>query len=262
MQSALGVRELAAKLGKDHSLVSRYESGKRAPKVEDVATILAILGVNGDRRDEILALARGTDEPRWLAVSLPELQQQLAALLDFEREATTMVDVSPLLIPGLLQTAAYVRTIMTRANVPAAEIETRVAVRLGRRDALTRDNPVQFTALISEPVLRQMVGGPEVMVGQLRHLLTVAALPNVDLRLIPGDCDWNPALEGPFALIEFASSSPIIHLENRKSALFLHEDDDVAAYRDAVAMVLRAAMSPEESADLIAREANGIERIS
>jgi transcriptional regulator with XRE-family HTH domain len=262
IECGLGVRELANRLGKDHSLVSRYERGHRAPKPEDVATILGILGVNGDRREEILALARGTDDRRWLAVTLPELQQQLAALIDFEREATAIVDIAPLLIPGLLQTSAYSRAIMTRAEVPASEISTRVAVRIGRRDVLDREAPVQFTALIGEPVLRQRVGSPAVMAEQLRHLLRVAEAPNVDLRVIPGDSDWHPGLEGPFSLMDFEEESPIVHLENRRSALFLHEEDDVAAYREAVAMVLREAMSRPDSSVLIAREAEQIERIA
>lgn len=260
--AGLGVRELANRLGKDHSLVSRYERGQRAPKPEDVATILGILGVNGERREEILALARGTDDRRWVAASLPELQQQLAALIDFEGEATSIVDMAPLLVPGLLQTSAYARAIMTRAEVPPSEIGTRVAVRIGRSDVLKRESPVQLTALIGDPVLRQRVGGPAVMAEQLRHLARLAELPNVDLRVIPGDSDWHPGLEGPFSVMDFEEESPIVHLENRRSALFLHEDDDVAAYREAVAMVLREAMSPDDSSALIAREAERIERIA
>ena len=98
------------------------------------------------------------------------------------------------------------------------------------------------------------------MAVQLRHLVQAATLPNVTLRVIPDASDWHPALEGPFSLIELRSGVTIVHLENRRSALFLHEKDDVAAYRDAVAVVLGSVMGSEESVARIARELRRIER--
>jgi transcriptional regulator with XRE-family HTH domain len=252
LERGFGVRQLAEQVGKDHSLISRYESGERVPKLEDVAAILATLGINGDQRDEILSLARGTDQPRWLAVTLPEQRQQLAALLELERTATSIVDVSPLLITGFLQTTKYIRAIMTGGGVPTDEIETRVAVRIGRRETITQDTSVQLVALLGEAALRQEVGGRSVMVEQLRHLLKMAERPNVDLRVTPFTAGWYPALEGPFTVIESADTTQVVHLENRRSGLFLHEPEDVDLYRGAIEAVREVAMSPGDSAGLIA----------
>jgi transcriptional regulator with XRE-family HTH domain len=254
----LSLRALAGQLGKDPSILSRWETGERAPQPTDVAQILTILGVNGERYDEIIELTRGTDEPRWLAVSLPEQRQQLAALLEFEQAASAIIEASPLLIPGLLQTSSYVRAIMSGGSVPADEIETRVAVRVGRRDVLTRRDPVRFVALIGQAALKQMIGNVEVMTEQLRHLLAMAELPNVDLRVVPFSSGWHPALEGPFVVIE-SEQEPVVHLENRRSGMFLHEDEDVDTYRQAADAVLQAAMSPEDSAGLIAEEVDRME---
>ncbi len=252
LERGLGVRQLAQELGRDHSLISRYESGERVPKLEDIATILAIIGVNGERRDEILDLARGTNQPRWLAVTLPEQRQMLAALLELERTATSIIEVTPLLIPGLLQTTRYIRAIMTAGGVPADEIETRVAVRIGRRETITQDTPAKLTALVGETALRQEIGGPDVMIEQLRHLLAMAKRSNVDLRIIPFTAGWYPALEGPFTVIDSTDSAPVVHLENRRSGLFLHEPEDLDLYREAAKSVLEVALSPEESTEFIA----------
>jgi transcriptional regulator with XRE-family HTH domain len=264
-RAGLGVRELARQLNLDHvdhSALSRFERGERSPKPEDVATILGVLGVNGDERDRILGLSRDPDGPVWLAVTIPERQQQLAALLEFERTATAVTEVSPLLVPGLLQTADYARAIMVTGKVPAREIDTRVAVRVGRREALTRRNPVHLTALLGEPVLRQMIGDRQVMADQLAHLLRLAELPAVDLRIVPLSSGWHPGLEGPFSVHEFAKATPVVHLEVRESSLYLHQKADVAAYQDAAAEVLRVAMSADDSAALVAREAELIERMA
>ncbi len=197
-------------------------------------------------------MARGTDDPHWLSVGNADRDRQMAALLDFERSASVIVDVSPLLIPGLLQTADYARAIMVAAGVPASQIEMRVVVRVGRREVLTRRDPAQLLALVGEAALRQKIGGPQALIDQLNHLLKVADLPNVDLRIFPADGGWTPALEGPFVLINSADGPPIVHLENRRSGLFFHEKDDVAAYEAAIDRVKQEAMSPAASRGLIA----------
>lgn len=248
----ISVRKLAAQLEISHSELSRNETGERPPRLERVVAILTALGVTGAEAEKIVGMSQDTDGPHWLGVGIPEREIQLAALLDFERTANRITDVSPLVIPGLLQTADYARSIMTTANVPKNEIDTRVATRLGRRDAIERDKPAEVITYIGEYALRQSIGGLAVMRNQLRHLRKVADLPHVVIRVIPERTGWHPGLDGPFLLLDFPAASPIVMLENRRSALFLHEDDDVQAYRLAVETIHTIAMSPESSSGLIA----------
>lgn len=252
-RTGLSIRRLASQLGMDHTLLSRYESGQRHPPGSDVATILTALGVNGDDRQALVDLADEKTDSHWLGIGMPAQKQQLQALLEFERTATHIVDVSPLLIPGLLQTGDYVRAVMRTGPVPTDEIETRVAVRLGRQRTLTRHEPAHLDAYIGEAALYQTIGGATGMAQQLETLLTVAEQPNVDVRVIPLDCTWNPALEGPFLYLAFPTATPVVHLENRQSALFLHEQSDIEAYRDAADRVHAAALNTTQSAELITR---------
>jgi transcriptional regulator with XRE-family HTH domain len=258
----LSLRSLATRLGRDPGLLSRWETGKRTPRPTDVAQVLTALGVSGDQYDEIVSLAEGKDQTRWVvAVTLPERQQQLSAVLDFESTASTIIEVSPLLIPGLVQTGGYVRAIMSAGGVPPDEIATRVAVRLGRRDTLTRGDPVtHFTALIGEAALRQRIGTERVMAEQLRYLATAAEWKNVEFRIVPFSSGWSPSLEGAFTLLESEQDGAVVHLENRRSGLFLHEPDDVETYREAVDAVMRVALSPDESAKLVTAEITRMER--
>ncbi|NHD19445.1 MULTISPECIES: helix-turn-helix transcriptional regulator [unclassified Actinopolyspora] len=246
------VRGLADQLGLSHSAISRWETGARSPETEDVASVLAVTGASSADRSELLEMARGTNDPQWLSVQSGDRERQMAALLEFERDSSHITDVSPLLIPGLLQTADYARAIMIAGEVPPSEVETRVAVRVGRRETLTRRNPAQLLALVGEAAIRQQIGGRETVVDQLNHLLNVAEMPNVDLRVVPASAGWTPALEGPFVLIDFDNDTPIVHLENRRAALFFHESADVDAYRSAVDKVKQVAMTPADSTALIA----------
>ncbi|GGI80884.1 hypothetical protein GCM10011581_17820 [Saccharopolyspora subtropica] len=252
--AGIGLRQLAEQLETSHATVSRWETGARSPKPEHVAAYLAKVGASAEQREQLVELARDPDGSHWLSVGMPEQQRQLAALLEIEREAKRITTVSPLLIPGLLQTAEYAREIMKTGGVPASEIDTRVAVRLGRRDAITRKNPAELRAFIGESVLYQLIGSAEIMTDQLEALLKYAELDNVELRIIPTRCGWHPGLEGPFSLAEFddRNRTPVVHLENRISGLFLHEPDEVSAYEIALDRVEEVAMSPDASSRLIA----------
>lgn len=250
-RAGLGMRELARRLEISHSVLSRIESGERPPRPEDVASILTALGVHGQAQEAVLDLSRDTGGSHWLSVGMPELDRQLAALLDFERTASHIIDVSPLLIPGLLQTSEYVRAIMTAAGLPSHEVEMRSAVRLGRREALRITNPARLTAYIGEPALHQRIVNAAAMQEQLRFILEMAEQPHVTVRIIPAVTGWHPGLEGAFSLLEFTAAPPIVHLETRRSGLFLGEGADVDAYRSAVDKVREVAMSPDASVGLI-----------
>lgn len=249
----ISVRELAKRLDLSASAVSRWERGERVPNPRDVARYLAEISAPPELIAELVDTAHDPDAALWLAVGIPEQGRQLATLLDMERSATKVNIVSPLLVPGMLQTADYARAIMTAAGVPKASVDTRVAIRVGRRDGVVRSrNPLAVLALVGESALLQMIGGREVMIDQLQDMQEMAARPNVELRIVPNGAGWHPALEGPFDLVEFDDKDPVVQLENRRSGLFFHRPEDTALYRDAVSAVRQVAMSPEESVGLIA----------
>jgi transcriptional regulator with XRE-family HTH domain len=259
--TGLTLRDLADRLGTRHSTLSRYETGARLPKPDVVVEILDACGVTGDARDELLEIARGGERGPWLAITMPAQQRQLAELLERERNAVHVATVAPLLVPGLLQTRDYAEAIMIAGGVPRDEIQMRVAVRMGRREALVGEQPTRLHAVIGEPVLHRMIGGPEVMARQLRHLTKAAELPNVDIQVVPFERDWDPSLEGMFVLCRGDDGSVVVHLEARNSALFLHEPDDIAQYEQAFDRVLTETLGPDESRALIEQHAERLEKV-
>lgn len=253
LERKLGLRQFAKDIGRDASLLSRWETGDRTPGPIEVAHILGKLDITGARYEEIIDLALATDESRWLATTLPAQEAQTAALIEFERTANVITELAPLLVPGLLQTSNYTRAIMVRAKVPEGEVGTKVAVRMGRRDALIRpEQPASYAGLIAEGALRQMIGSREIMAHQMSFLLEMAARPNVEIRVVPYHSDWHPGLDGPAMLIDSATDPALVFLEVLGSGMFLHTASDVATYRDAVAVVLACALTVEESLAVIA----------
>ncbi|WP_243793746.1 helix-turn-helix transcriptional regulator [Saccharopolyspora gloriosae] len=265
-RAGVTVRELAHRIGGHHSKYTRNEQAARSPSPEEVASIMTALGTSEAERDRLIEMAREHESGgNWLksgsAGSLG-IAHELTDLMEFERTATSITDISPILIPGLLQTSDYARAVM--GGMPSHEVDARVAMRVGRRDILMRRNgSPAFHAFIEESALWKKLGGDEVMADQLRHVATMSERPNVTVQVVPADLTtWNAALGGSFIYFEFPKAGPIVHLEHVSSSAFLAEPEDIAAFQQAVDNVSRAAMTVAQSSKVIARRITELEGAS
>lgn len=138
--------------------------------------------------EDLIATARGIEGMyiewrRMERAGLRQVQESVAPL--FERTGRFRMYQS-WVIPGLLQTEGYTRavlnTITSLRDVPD-DVEAAVAARMKRQHILRSRR--RFAVLIEEWVLRTLISDPEVMVGQLGHLIAVASLPSMSLGVIP-----------------------------------------------------------------------------
>lgn len=105
---------------------------------------------------------------------------------EFEREATLLRSYQPLVLPGLLQTEAYARAVLSIGGLRGrTDVDRLVATRLSRQAILTKDDPPQFAAVVDETALRRPVGGRATMREQARALLATCEAPHVRLHVVP-----------------------------------------------------------------------------
>jgi transcriptional regulator with XRE-family HTH domain len=249
------MRRLAAQLGYAHTTISQWESGKRIPQPESVAKVLTALHVTGERFDHVMAIARRARDANWVTTGIPGVSHAFQNILKYERTCHTLTAWSPMIVPGLFQTGDYARAIMGASELPESELGTRVTLRVGRRDALTRKNAPTMLSLLGEQALRQNVGGPEVMAGQLRSILSVSELPNVTVQVVPIGIGWHDGLSGPFVLYVFPDAGPVVLLEHHRTSLFVSDDDDgydVRGFMEAAEGIRHAALGVEDSCAMIA----------
>lgn len=197
----------------------------------------------------MLELARDALDPDWLA---PGIDRQAAALVEYERTARTIINVEPLMIPGLMQTYDYASHVSFGHGVTRGEAQQRAQLRVGRQHVLTRTPPIQLVAIVGEYAVRNAPCPRSVMVDQLRHLLKLAAMENVTLQLLPLKTASVAVLTGPWTVIEFDRTKPIVHLEHYASSATITDAKSVARYRSAVDTLREEAMSPTDSLGLIA----------
>ena len=79
--------------------------------------------------------------------------------------------------------------------------------------------------MLNEAVIRRVVGGAEVMRAQLGHIAEMAALPHVNVQVLPFGAGVHPAMDGSFRILGFPEPGDpdVVYLENQAGSLYLEE---------------------------------------
>ena len=258
--------EVAERLGWSPSKVSRYELARTGLKPADVRKMLEVYGVESTRQDELVALAYEATKKGWWEDYADALPEDYLALIGLEAEATAEWSWHLEVVPGLLQTEAYAREVNIKGQslspVPPGQIERSVQARMRRQELLTRDPPLDLVAIIDESVLLRKIADASVMREQLHHLIEVAQLPNVSLRVLKLGDEWSMVMNS-FDLLRFGTGRSdrdamlpdVVWTEHLSSALYFEGETDTYQYRLVFERLTESAQGPSDSLDLIARTA-------
>ncbi|MCN9244120.1 DUF5753 domain-containing protein [Streptomyces sp. RY43-2] len=243
------------------SKLSRIETAKSAAKAKDIEDLLALYAELGENlNDELCAalvtLTKEGAQRGWWHSYRGVLTPVYEDLISLEADAISVSTWQIGLIPGLLQTAEYAQEII-RATAMSEAVEARVdalvEVRLARQAVLTRDNPLALWAIIGEAALRSTSQVDGLMHEQLGRLLTIGKRPNVNIQVLPVSAPLHVGLTGSFTILGFGPHADldVVHSEALTAALYIEEQDKVAAHRDSWQRMTSAALSVEASAELI-----------
>ncbi|MEV7968161.1 helix-turn-helix transcriptional regulator [Sphaerisporangium sp. NPDC088356] len=187
----LSQRELARRMGYSDAMVAMVETAKRPPS-ERFAELC----------DEVLGLD-GTMTRLYIATTWNKAPEYFRPWLEEEQEATGLRSWEPMLIPGLFQTEAYARLVLSaEPGTTSDEVDERVRGRMQRKAILHRHNPPLVSALVDEAVIRRPVGDTGVMWEQLSYLLEVARHPQVTIQVVPYSARAMCGLLGGFIIAE------------------------------------------------------------
>lgn len=167
------------------SKLSKIETGKLAPSVVDVESILTAIGVSEEVKSEYMEAARAasTEVMAWRLLArmgYHKGQQQAQAL---EAQMTLLRLFQPALVPGLLQTPEYIKAVIARHGLSEESQSRTLAARLERQKVLY-DSSKQLRFIITEPVLRWRITSPVIMAGQIDRLISLSRLSNIDIRIV------------------------------------------------------------------------------
>lgn len=165
--------------------ISRFETGKRVPTEDAVRVLCRIYGASAGTRRELIAIAddlrKGTTASRTvLQRGSPSMQARIGRIED---GSARIRNFNPTLVPGLLQTHDYMRSLLS-GRYSGRDLDAMVASRLARQQVLDTDRDLHL--VLTEGALRWQIGSPQIMIGQTEHLADlITELPHVRLGIVP-----------------------------------------------------------------------------
>jgi transcriptional regulator with XRE-family HTH domain len=236
--------------------VTRIEAARVAVTPRDVKDLLSLYEVHDrDYRESLVQLARPARGRVWWA-DYRDILPPAGSFITLEADASVMCNWEQAVVPGLLQTEAYMRALYS--TVPPehlrSTVDRMVSFRLNRRHRLTADDPLTLRAVIDESVIHRRVGGADVLADQLRHLIAMSELPTVDLRILPFKSGEHPLLGTAVAILEFhdAPDLNVVYVEQfRGTHRLMKRTAEVTRCRDQFEQLTAQCLDPQRTIETI-----------
>ncbi|UED83278.1 helix-turn-helix domain-containing protein [Streptomyces profundus] len=249
--------ELAERCGWSQSKSSRIKNARTPPSAEDIRAWCRACGAEDQTEDLIVSLrsAEGmwVDWRRMERAGLKQAQQ--AQLPLFER-THRFRSYSSWLVPGLIQTYGYTEAVLRavqRRRVAVDDVTAAVAARMERQRVLFEAGR-QFAFLMEESVLRNGLGGSDVLKGQLGHLLSVGSLPNVSLGVVPMGVERSRMPVEGFWIFDSAQ----VNVELVSGYLTVRRPSEMAMYTETFAQLAELAVYGRKARQLISQACHWI----
>ncbi|TYC11529.1 helix-turn-helix domain-containing protein [Actinomadura syzygii] len=238
----LGRPQLAAKLGYTPQWVGQIERGESAPSedfAKDCDTLFETKGVFVRIWEWIQRLGH----LQILPPGFPEFIRR-------EAEASVIHSFEAMAVTGLFQTPEYAYEQLKTSRTPE-EAEKLVETRLSRQAILSGEDPCHVVVVFDEYAVRRPVGGPEVMRGQVQHLIDLADPLNVTMQIVPSAKGSYPGVMGAFTILRFDEEPDAAYVEGHVGGQLIERRSTVRAYALRFDLIRGAALSTDESLKLL-----------
>jgi len=225
--------QLAALIPCSDKTISAIETGRDRPSREMIVAVEAALGLPPDALVDLYDLLDAESLPSWMRDWLVE-----------ERSATSLRNFELAIIPGLLQTEEYARSLLH-------DNDAAVQARMDRQTILTSAGPPTLRCVLDEAVLYRAKGGTQVMHNQLKYL-TESVSEKLTVQIIRSDV--SPRLSGAFWL-GTVHGREVAYVETAVRGIVTSSHDDIANLEDAWETIRTYALPQQESLDFIQRTA-------
>lgn len=261
-KARLTVRAAAKELEWSEPKIWRIETGQTSLRSLDVECMCRVYGADTELTHALMGLAKETKGRGWWHSYGDVIPENFDLYIGLEEAAQRVHQYSAELVPGLFQTTDYARTLIREDNpgVEDEEIERRVHVRIARQALLTRaTSPLNMEVALNEAILRRPVGGREVMAAQLDHLLELAALPHVSIRVVPFEAGLHHGLlSGSFTILRFPlngdgqpTEPPTVYVDGFTGDLYLDKSNEIERYDGAFQAIWGRCLEHEETTSLL-----------
>ncbi|GAB7041578.1 MULTISPECIES: helix-turn-helix domain-containing protein [Catenuloplanes] len=256
-RSNLTADQAGSMIDRSGSWISRLELGLIGLRPRDLKDLLEIYGVReASVRNELEALAVAGRRRAWWSSYRDVLSEFYTTLIGLEDEAAEIYEFQDRVIPGLVQTESYMRTLYSHyANLAPhvyPSVDRLIEVRLERQKVLHRaSSSPAFEVVLDQAVLHRVFGDRAVHREQLEALLAAGNSGVVSIRLLAFGDIRAPAFYEPFVLIRSSSGRLTAVVESGSGRGSIVAGGSAGIYEDAFKSLSRDARDAESSLQLL-----------
>ncbi|MFJ9011149.1 helix-turn-helix domain-containing protein [Streptomyces canus] len=249
-RKGLTQKEFGELVGYGPDAVSSMERGVRTLRPEVLIKADELLDAGGLLKEVLPEVEEAMAKTR---TRHPEWYRSYAGL---EAEAVELHFYANHGVPGLLQTEDYARAVFAKRRPLLDEetIEKRVADRLSRQQVFERWPSPMVSYVLEEIVLDRPIGGRRVHPDQLRHLLRVGGMRNIEIQVMPSGLEEHPNMDGAFNLLTPKGHGQVAYTEVQGHPRLITDSEEVRKIADRYGIMRAMALSPSESRKLIAQK--------
>ncbi|WP_217179425.1 Scr1 family TA system antitoxin-like transcriptional regulator [Streptomyces sp. AC495_CC817] len=242
--AGLSREELAETIGYSKHMVASVELGRRMPDAAFVEGVDRTLGNTGALIRAARHLGRQPGLAAWF--------RRWAGL---EGTAITLYTYECRLIPGLLQTEAYARTLFNHQLPPLGDEQVEAQwVARAERQRLLRERPnTEFSFILEEGLFVRRTGGAAVTRQLIDHVLEIAELRNIEIQVMPQVREIHAGLDGPIRLLETSESRWYGYCEGQRGGLLVSDVKELSVLQRRYARMRSQALTSEDSVSLLRR---------
>jgi transcriptional regulator with XRE-family HTH domain len=222
-------RQVAEQFDWSQSKLIRIENGSVAIGVIDLRALLQLYGVvDGEVVAALEAMARGSKRQPFAAYR-DTFGPETLRYWGYELSATIIRQVETVLVPGLLQTEEYARTLLEGWGFDRERIGKIWDARSERQELLDRADDWKAFFILDEAVVRRGVGGKTVIKRQLERLLELNSREEITIQILPFEAGSHIAMRGPFTYLEFAEPDDpdVLYMENPLGDSVFRDDPEI-----------------------------------
>lgn len=250
-RAGLTAEQVAGELMCSVAKISRLETGARGVNPRDVRDLAKLYGVDQAERDRLMSLVHDSKQPGWWEDHA--LPSGLVNYVGLESSASAIDVYESSIVPGLLQTQDYARTLLRELfpHEGSDVLEQYVQTRMHRQRLLGGEGP-QLRVLMDEAALRRLVGGPAMMRAQLTELSERVREHQIELGVVPFEAGAHQGMDSKFVILRFAEGLPgVVYVEGLAGQSYFDRAVEIARYDEAFASIGDKAYKTDRSIELI-----------
>lgn len=251
--ASLTQKEVAERTGWSQGRITNIESGKSAIPPHRLDVLLDLYGADEASRKqchEQALLAEGRAPRDTLRT---RFQGDMQLVIDMELSAETRWEHASMIVPGLLQTEAYMRNLFRayRPSLSQELIDQYTANRLARQAVLDSTGQ-RFWFVIDEAALQRLEnirGSRAVLREQIEYLADAVDRPNIEVQVVPFRHGYYVGQEVDYTIFGYDTNPPVhlVYLESYDDRDTLHDAIKVGKYLTLWDHQKAAALGPEQT---------------